>query len=86
MNPLQLVLVFYQLAQQKAKAYADGIAKNTESTANKIKSLDGWITGKKPDAYPSADAVTAALEKIKPGEISTSTSGKTLNITIKEVS
>lgn len=86
MNPLQLVLVFYQLAQQKAKAYADGIAKNAESTANKIKSLDDWIIGKKPDAYPSADAVTVALEKIKPGEISTSTSGRTLIINIKEVS
>lgn len=86
MNPLPLVLVFYQLAQQKAKQYADGITKNAESAANKIKSLDGWVTGKKPDAYPSADAVATALEKNKSQPVSAIATGRTLTITTKEVS
>lgn len=65
MNPLQLVLVFFQLAQQKARAYTDAALQKSESTDNKVKSLDNWTVGKNTEAYPSADAVVSALEKSK---------------------
>lgn len=84
MNPLQLVLAFYQLAQKKAKKYADSVAEGAEKAANKIKSLEGWTIGKKPDAYPTADAVVAAMNKLKPGSAAVSVSGRTLSITIEE--
>jgi hypothetical protein len=82
MNPLQLVLVFFQLAQQKAKAYTDNVTLNAESTENKVTSLTGWQTGEKPDAYPSADAVATALNN-KTAVISVS--GRTFSIKNKEV-
>lgn len=87
MNPLQLVLVFFQLAQQKAKAYTDNVTLNAESTENKVTSLTGWQTGKKPEAYPSADAVAAELENIKLKAVSAAISvdGRTMTIKTKEV-
>lgn len=87
MNPLQLVLVFFQLAQQKAKAYTDKVTLNAESTENKVASLTGWVIGKKPNAYPSADAVAAELENIKLKSVSAaiSVSGRTFTIKNKEV-
>lgn len=88
MNPLQLVLVFFQLAQQRAKAYADSVAKNAESTTNKVTSLLGWEIGKKPDAYPSADAVAEAanivMEELGNKTVILSVSGRTASIKNKE--
>ncbi len=81
MNPLQLVLVFFQLAQQKAKAYTDKVTLNAESTENKVASLTGWVIGKKPNAYPSADAVASALDK---NTAVLSVTGRTMSITKKE--
>lgn len=89
MNPLQLILVFFQLAQQRAKAYTDGAMKNAESTANKVTSLLDWEMGKKPDAYPSADAVMEAantlMEELGNKTVILSVSGRTATIKSKEV-